>query len=290
MTELEKMQRAKMYIDKLANGIDPVSDELIGDQEVVNQVQIARCLFYVSGVLEDVIENKQQRLDKRASDARKLFSSPQEKRKKIEFSTQAVDYLNELSDDGNGVSLFFNDERWNRIILENLYAGQIQIYEYSDLLPIKDHHDSYTGDLGLSERRKIFLEHFDSKRKDVRKIWEAVLEFLNPYLTKLELCADDLLVDHASRSAFLIGAFHVSRLYRFVLSSLFDKIEHIYVFPYINGEPNSEIPFHQDVYLELVITPEAKESIEKAHSDYMAKEMSKMNGIAGDRHQYKNPH
>lgn len=26
MTELEKMQRAKMYIDKLANGVDPLTD------------------------------------------------------------------------------------------------------------------------------------------------------------------------------------------------------------------------------------------------------------------------
>ena len=26
MTELEKMQRAKMYIDKMANGINPIDD------------------------------------------------------------------------------------------------------------------------------------------------------------------------------------------------------------------------------------------------------------------------
>lgn len=57
MTELEIMQRAKMYIDKLANGIDPLSGQPIPDAEVVNQVRISRCLFYVSDVLQRVIDN-----------------------------------------------------------------------------------------------------------------------------------------------------------------------------------------------------------------------------------------
>lgn len=57
MTELETMQRAKQYIDKLANGIDPLSDEYIKDDSVINNVRISRCLFYVSNVLQNVIDN-----------------------------------------------------------------------------------------------------------------------------------------------------------------------------------------------------------------------------------------
>lgn len=57
MTELETMQRAKTYIDKLANGIDPLTDEAIRDDSVINNVRISRCLFYVSGVLEKAIAN-----------------------------------------------------------------------------------------------------------------------------------------------------------------------------------------------------------------------------------------
>ncbi|MBR2742808.1 MAG: hypothetical protein IKD89_04375 [Clostridia bacterium] len=57
MTELETMQRAKMYLDKLANGIDPLTDRPVPDGDSINQVRISRCLFYVSGVLEKVIEN-----------------------------------------------------------------------------------------------------------------------------------------------------------------------------------------------------------------------------------------
>ena len=57
MTELETMQRAKDYIDKLANGIDPLTGEAIKDDSVINNVRISRCLFYVSGILEKAIEN-----------------------------------------------------------------------------------------------------------------------------------------------------------------------------------------------------------------------------------------
>lgn len=57
MTELETMQHAKNYIDKLANGIDPLTDETIKDDSVINNVRISRCLFYVSGVLQEVINN-----------------------------------------------------------------------------------------------------------------------------------------------------------------------------------------------------------------------------------------
>lgn len=57
MTELEKMQRAKMYIDKMANGIDPITDTDVRQDTVINNVRIARCLFYVSQVLGQVIAN-----------------------------------------------------------------------------------------------------------------------------------------------------------------------------------------------------------------------------------------
>ena len=52
MSEKEAILRAKMYIDKLANGIDPVTDKKIPDDEVVNNVKISRCLFYVSSILQ----------------------------------------------------------------------------------------------------------------------------------------------------------------------------------------------------------------------------------------------
>ena len=57
MTELETMQRAKIYLDKLARGVDPISNQEVPEDTVLNNVRISRCLHYVSGVLEQVIAN-----------------------------------------------------------------------------------------------------------------------------------------------------------------------------------------------------------------------------------------
>lgn len=57
MTELEKIKRAKMYMDKLANGINPLDDTVVPDEDIVNQVRLSRCFFFVSDVLRQVIEN-----------------------------------------------------------------------------------------------------------------------------------------------------------------------------------------------------------------------------------------
>ena len=43
MTELEKMQRAKMCVDKLADGADPLTDAEIADDRTINDVRISRC-------------------------------------------------------------------------------------------------------------------------------------------------------------------------------------------------------------------------------------------------------
>ena len=57
MTELEIMQHAKDYLDKLAQGIDPLTGQEVPENDVINNVRISRCLFYVSDVLRQVIEN-----------------------------------------------------------------------------------------------------------------------------------------------------------------------------------------------------------------------------------------
>lgn len=57
MTELEKIEYTKTFIDKLANGINPLDDSPIPDQDIVNHVRLSRCFFYVSDILRRVIEN-----------------------------------------------------------------------------------------------------------------------------------------------------------------------------------------------------------------------------------------
>lgn len=57
MTELEKIAYAKTFIDKLAKGINPLDDTQIPEGDVVNNVRLSRCFFYVSDILGQVYEN-----------------------------------------------------------------------------------------------------------------------------------------------------------------------------------------------------------------------------------------
>ena len=69
MTELEKIEYTKSFIDKLANGINPLDDSSIPEGELLNNVRISRCMFYVSDILRQVIENggiKPQKKSKKA--------------------------------------------------------------------------------------------------------------------------------------------------------------------------------------------------------------------------------
>ena len=57
MTELEKIAYARTYVEKLANGINPLTDQPVPDTDSINNIRISRCLFYVSSLLRQIVEN-----------------------------------------------------------------------------------------------------------------------------------------------------------------------------------------------------------------------------------------
>ena len=87
MTELETLERARMYMEKLANGINPIDGSVIPDEDIVNNVRLSRCFFYVSDVLRQVIENGRltpQKIIKKAP-----FTFPVE-REALDFSAVRI--------------------------------------------------------------------------------------------------------------------------------------------------------------------------------------------------------
>ncbi|MBO4433174.1 MAG: hypothetical protein J5852_06560 [Clostridia bacterium] len=54
--DIKLVAHAKDYIDDLARGINPLNKEAVNDNDVINDVKISRCFFYVSDILEAVIE------------------------------------------------------------------------------------------------------------------------------------------------------------------------------------------------------------------------------------------
>lgn len=110
MTELEIMQHAKVYLDKLANGINPLTDQTVPDSDCINQVRISRCFFYVSDVLRRVIENggtigKPEKVKKQA------FSISHETLKNFRLSAKPIPVseitgrINELIDENTMTKL-----------------------------------------------------------------------------------------------------------------------------------------------------------------------------------------
>lgn len=85
MTELEKIAYAKAYIESLANGLNPLTGQAVPDTDVINNVRISRCLFYVSDILRQVMENGGA-LKKKTKTAKAPFLLDYEARKSFRYS------------------------------------------------------------------------------------------------------------------------------------------------------------------------------------------------------------
>ena len=108
MEELEVLCRAKSYIDKLANGINPLNDELLDDNDVVNNVRLSRCFFYVSDVLRQVIDNG--------------GSVQKSKTKRIDFNI-SDDELNNYEYSDEPISITHVVKRINNLVNQNQVKG-----------------------------------------------------------------------------------------------------------------------------------------------------------------------
>lgn len=102
--DINLVSHAKDYIDDLARGINPLTKEDVNEQDVINNVKISRCLFYVSDVLGEVIKNG---------------VAPAKKIKKVDFSPVALD-LDKIKITEEPISVSVIVKNINEIIPENM--------------------------------------------------------------------------------------------------------------------------------------------------------------------------
>lgn len=106
MTELEKIERAKMYMDKLANGINPIDDTMAPDDDLINNVRLSRCFFFISDVLRQVIENGGTKTAVNKKPKKLPLEIPIEKRSQFVYSevpipaSEIAKRINALADNG----------------------------------------------------------------------------------------------------------------------------------------------------------------------------------------------
>ena len=53
--ELEKIQKAKLVLEKIAGGVNPLTHEPIAQDSFLNEPKIIRCLYFVAEVLDKVV-------------------------------------------------------------------------------------------------------------------------------------------------------------------------------------------------------------------------------------------
>ena len=83
MTELEKIEYTKGFVDKLAEGINPIDGTPIAEGDLLNNVRISRCMYYVSDILRRVIENGGTESKKPAKRGRAPFALDSSARREL---------------------------------------------------------------------------------------------------------------------------------------------------------------------------------------------------------------
>lgn len=105
MTEADKIAHARVYMEKLANGINPLTNQVVPDADLINNVRISRCFFYVVQLLKD-LEEQANPVRETGKSAKSPFRLSLEARAKFAFSdvpipmTYLVRRINDLIDVG----------------------------------------------------------------------------------------------------------------------------------------------------------------------------------------------
>ena len=90
MTELEKIAYARSFIDKLANGINPLDDTPIPEGDIANNLRLSKCFSYVSGVLGQLVESGKRQEEKSQRPKRERFYITAEQLQKFPYSQEPI--------------------------------------------------------------------------------------------------------------------------------------------------------------------------------------------------------
>ncbi len=163
MTELEKIAYTKEFIDKLANGINPLDDTPIPDNDIMNNVRLSRCMFYVSDILRQVIENGGTAKQKKA--AKIPFALTAEQVAKYEFG----DYPLAVLEISKRIYALAENDNMEKLTYKNITSWLIEI----GMLCIKDNYHGKPKKYPTEEGMKIGISC--EIRTGLRGDYEAVL-------------------------------------------------------------------------------------------------------------------
>jgi hypothetical protein len=115
MTQLELMIHAQNYIKSLANGFNPLDNSRLPENDIVNDIRISRCLFYVSAVLQEVINND-GRVSSKSKQKKLPFTITPQQLHKIKISKVPIS----LSDFIKNINSVIDTENYKRLTYKEL--------------------------------------------------------------------------------------------------------------------------------------------------------------------------
>ena len=130
MSDIETIKRAKQYIDQMANGINPLTGEMVSANDTLNNIQISRCLFFVSSILRDVIDGNGPTKEK-ARKKKPVFYITDEELSNFNFPYQTTT----ISSFANAINAHINDEKRGKLkykdianwLIEKNYLKEIEM-------------------------------------------------------------------------------------------------------------------------------------------------------------------
>ena len=136
MTELEKIAYAKSFIDKLANGINPLDDTPIPDNDIANNVRLSRCFFYVSDILRQVYENGGVTKPRRTPKI--PFAVTLEQLEKFEYSAEPI----AVSEIAKRIYAMADNENMEKVSYRQinqwlLNIGMLYLHDFGGRKPVK---------------------------------------------------------------------------------------------------------------------------------------------------------
>jgi hypothetical protein len=173
--DVNLVAHAKDYIEDLARGINPLTKNTIDDDDVINNVKISRCLFYVSDVLGEIVDNGGIGTRKASKPKQTPFDPQQLDMTNYPYSAQPIGIsviakrINELKPDIVWVSLGAPKQ-------ETFISKIFPYIEQGVLFGIGAAFNFYTGDLHNNKKeigglRFIWLERiFKEPKKQLTRV------------------------------------------------------------------------------------------------------------------------
>ena len=140
MDEKRLVEHANDYIKQMAKGINPLTGETVSDSDLINNIKISRCLFYVSEILDRYTN---------------IIDSGSKRKRRSKFNAQNSDFINfNYSTEPIYISILAKkiNEHFNKDEMRKLSANSI-----SNWLVSKGILESYTREDGKTSKKPTAL-------------------------------------------------------------------------------------------------------------------------------------